>query len=202
MGIRVLAAVARGGKTAWAVTQARHRAAGLVKSPYVLLPSRTQVDDFKQRLANQGGAMGVYLGTFRDLCQEILDRSEINLIVLSETAQIKLLQSIVENLPLNYFQKIIHKPGFAQALLAIAKELEAGMIGPDSFQAAVQKMNREGLLRFIGKQLRLARKVYTCYNRAERDRLPERQLEGQERGRRSTPAPSVTTFTASSPRWG
>ncbi|RLE04436.1 MAG: hypothetical protein DRJ13_03565, partial [Bacteroidetes bacterium] len=147
MGIRVLNAVARGGKTEWAVTQARHRTAGLVKSPYVLLPSRTQVDDFKQRLANQGGAMGVYLGTFQDICREILDRSEISLIVISETAQIKLLQSIVENLPLNYFLKIKHKPGFAQTLLAIARELEAGMIEPDSFQVAVQKIDRDGRLR-------------------------------------------------------
>ena len=160
MGIKVLTAGARGGKTEWAVTQARLRAAGLVKSPYVLLPSRTQVDDFKQRLANQGGAMGVYLGTFRELCREILDRSEINLIVLSETAQIKLIQSIVENLPLNYFQKIIHKPGFAQTMLAIIRELEAGMIEPDSFQAAVQEMDRDGRL----KELALVYKEY-------RDRL-------------------------------
>jgi len=147
MGIRVLNAVARGGKTEWAVTQARHRAAGLVKSPYVLLPSRTQVDDFKQRLANQGGTMGVYLGTFQDICREIQDRSEINLIVISETAQIKLLQSIVENLSLNYFKKIKHKPGFSPTLLAIVRELEAGMIEPDSFQAAVQEMDRDGRLR-------------------------------------------------------
>jgi len=147
MGIRVLNAVAREGKTEWAVTQARQRAAGLVKSPYVLLPSRTQVDDFKQRLANQGGTMGVYLGTFQDICREILDRSDFNLIVISETAQIKLLQSIVENLPLNYFQKIKHKPGFPPTLLAIVRELEAGMIEPDSFQAAVQEIDRDGRLR-------------------------------------------------------
>ena len=86
MGLRVLIAAARGGKTEWAVTQSRKRAIGLINSPYVLLPSRTQVDDFKQRLANQGGAMGVYLGTFRDLSQEILDLSDANLIVISETA--------------------------------------------------------------------------------------------------------------------
>ena len=75
--------------------------------------------------------------------KEILDRPETNLIVITETAQIKLLQSIVENLLLNYFQKIIHKPGFAQTLLAIVRELEAGMIEPDSFQDAVTG-NRPG----------------------------------------------------------
>ena len=167
MGLRVYNAVARGGKTEWAVSQARNRAAGLLKSPYVLLPSRTQVDDFKQRLANQGGTMGVYLGTFRDLCREILDQSDTNLIVISETTQIKLLQSIVENLPLNYFQKINHKPGFAQTLLAIVRELEAGMIEPNHFQAAVNKIDQRGRLRELAL-------IYQEY----RDRLTKIQLGG------------------------
>jgi ATP-dependent helicase/DNAse subunit B len=146
MGLRILIAAARGGKTEWAVTQSRKRAVGLLNSPYVLLPSRTQVDDFKQRLANQGGAMGVYLGTFRDLSQEILDLSDANLIVISETAQIKLLQSVLDNLPLNYFKRIKHKPGFAQTLLAIVRELEAGMIDPASFLSAAQKLTQDGRL--------------------------------------------------------
>ena len=146
MGLKVYNAIARGGKTEWAVSQARDRSAGLIKSPYVLLPSRTQVDDFKKRLANRGGAMGVYLGTFRDICREILDRSEINLIVISETTQIKLLQSIAGNIPLKYFQKIKHKTGFAQTLLAIVRELEAGMIEPNSFKAAVQQIDQSGRL--------------------------------------------------------
>ena len=146
MGLRILNAVARGGKTEWAVIQSRSRAAGLKNSPYVLLPSRTQIDDFRIRLANQGGAMGVYLGTFRDLSQEILDLSDTNLIVISETAQIKLLQSVLDSLPLKYYQKIKHKPGFAQTLLAIIRELEAGMITPASFLSATQELTNDARL--------------------------------------------------------
>jgi hypothetical protein len=66
---------------------------------------------------------------------------------------------------------------------------------------AVQKMDFHGLLRFVAKQQGLAGELHTCYNRAERDRLAERQPEGQERGRLSTLGPSATTCTASSWRW-
>ncbi len=146
MVINILSAVARGGKTEWAVNQSRECAAGLIGSPFVLLPSRTQVDDFKKRLSKQGGTMGVYLGTFRDLAQEIVDRSDTNLIVISEAAQLKLLQSVLDNLTLIYYQRIKHKPGFGQTLLAIIRELEAGMIDPINFQGAVQKIEQDGRL--------------------------------------------------------
>jgi len=146
MGLKVLTAVAKGGKTAWAVTQSRIYAAGLFKTPYVLLPSSTQVDDFKQRLGNQGGALGVYLGTFQDISRVILNRSKLNLIVISETAQINLLGSILENLSLNYYQGIKHKPGFAQTVLAIIRELEAGEIEPVNFGSTVGEINQDGRL--------------------------------------------------------
>lgn len=64
----------------------------------------------------------------------------------------------------------------------------------------MQKMSIEGLMRFIANQQHLAPKVYTCYNRAERDRPPERQPEGQAWRRLSKRVPSVTTFTAGSRR--
>ena len=146
MGIKVLGATVLGGKTRWAVEKSREDAAGLMSSPYVLLPSKTQVDDFKRRLANHGGAMGVYLGTFRELSQEIIDRSEKNLTVITETAQIKLLRTILESLSLTYYQRIKHKPGFAQTMLAIFRELEAGKIESKRFHHAVKELDQDGRL--------------------------------------------------------
>ena len=150
MGIKVLNTVASGGKTEWTVYKSREIAAGLLQTPYVLLPSRAQVEDFRRRLAKLGGTMGVYLGTFQDISREILDRSKINSIVLSETAQLKLVQSILDHLTLVHYQRIKGKPGFAQTLLAIIKELEAGKIKPDIFLKAVQKIDQEGRLKEFG----------------------------------------------------
>ncbi len=146
MGLRVLTAAARGGKTKWAVTQALALSAGLAHTPYVLLPSKTQVDDFKQRLADRGGAMGVLLGTFRELSQSILDRTDLNLIVISETSQLKLLHSLLENLDLTYYRGIWDKPGFTQAVLAIIRELESGKIEPLVFLESVKKIDQNGRL--------------------------------------------------------
>ena len=146
MGLRVLTAAARGGKTKWAVTQALALSAGLAHTPYVLLPSKIQVDDFKQRLADRGGAMGVLLGTFRELSQSILDRTNLNPIVISETAQLKLLGSLLENMDLSYYQGIWDKPGFAQAVLAIIRELESGKIEPLVFLESVKKIDQTGRL--------------------------------------------------------
>ena len=78
----------------------------------------------------------------------------------------------------------------------VARQLDGATPQP------VQKMDFEGLLRFVAKQQGLAREVHTCYNRAERDRLPAGQPEGQARRRLSTPGPSATTCTANSWQWG
>ena len=76
MSLKILVAPARRGKTDWAVSKTLKRCANLTGSPFVVVPSELKGDDFKKRLAARGGAMGVQVGTFRELSRTILDKNK------------------------------------------------------------------------------------------------------------------------------
>ena len=162
MSIKVIIAPAGSGKTTWAVKRSRGLAAELMDTPRVIVPSRVQAMSFRGRLAQAGGAIGVRVGTFEDLSQEILDLAEIFSTRISETTQIRLLQNIVENCSLDYYGGIKTLPGFIQIALKIIRELKAGGIRPSQFAAAVKGM---------GGELRLSElaKLYSAYQKRLQD---------------------------------
>jgi len=162
MSIKVIIAPAGSGKTTWAVQRTRELSAELIDTPRVIVPSRIQAMAFRQRLAQEGGAIGVKVGTFEDLSQEILDLSGIFSTRISETTQMRLLQSIVRNCDMEYYGEIKTLPGFIQISLKIIRELKAGGILPDQFTDAVKGM---------GGELRLSElaKLYSAYQKRLQD---------------------------------
>jgi len=164
MTLRILISPANTGKTAWVVKQALDRAASLRESPRIVVPSRLQSIDFERRLAVEGGAMGVVVGTFRDISREILDLAGSYPVLISEITQGKLLQEILNELDLKYYAGIKGKPGFIQASLGIIRELEAGGILPGQFTKGADSINQ-------GLRLKELALVYEAY----RNRLGEKQ---------------------------
>jgi len=143
MSITVLLSPAVSGKTDWAVTHARDLAAGLRKSPRLVVPNRIQVFDCKRRLASIGGALGVEIITFEELALQIMEISGRYPARLSENYQGYLLKEILQGLNLDYYNGIKSKPGFAQKLLEIIRELKAGGIQPKQFASAIKKNGGE-----------------------------------------------------------
>lgn len=162
MCIKIIIAPAGSGKTSWVAKSTRELSAGLVDTPRVIVPSRLQARAFRGRLAQEGGAMGVKVGTFEDLSQEILNLAGIFNARISETTQIRLLQNILKDSSLVYYEGIKTLPGFIQITLKIIRELKAGGIQPAQFAAAVKGM---------GGELRLSElaKLYSIYQKMLQD---------------------------------
>jgi len=162
MSIKVVSAPAGSGKTTWAAKRSRGLSVELMDTPRVIVTSRAQAMAFRGRLAQVGGTLGVNVGTFEDLAQEILDLAGIFSIRISETTQIRLLQIIVENCSLDYYEGIKTLPGFIQIALKIIRELKAGGIRSSQFAAAVKGM---------GGELRLSElaKLYSAYQKRLQD---------------------------------
>ena len=162
MSIKVVIAPAGSGKTTWAAQRTREFSAELIDTPRVIVPSRIQAMAFRQRLAEEGGAIGGKVGTFEDLSQEILNLAGIFSTRISETTQTRLLQNIVEDCNLDFYGRIKTLPGFIQITLKIIRELKAGGILPEQFAAAVNGM---------GGELRLGElaKLYSAYQERLQD---------------------------------
>ncbi len=165
MTINVLLSPAVSGKTDWAVTHARDLAADLRGSPRLVVPNQIQAFDCKKRLASIGGALGVKIITFEELAWQILEISGRYPARLSENKQGYLLKDLLQGLKLDYYNGIKSKPGFAQKLQEIIRELKAGGIQPKQFAAAIKKN---------GGELRLLEMadIYQLYQ----DRLEELNL--------------------------
>ncbi len=158
MSIKVIIAPAGSGKTTWVAKRTRELSSALMDTPRVIVTSRIQAMAFRQRLAQDGGAIGVKVGTFEDLAQEILSLAEVFNTRISETTQTRLMQNIVQNCNLDYYGGIKTLPGFIKITLKIIRELKAGGIQPDKFAAAVERM---------GGELRLSElaKLYSAYQK-------------------------------------
>lgn len=102
-------------------------------------------------MAQQGGAMGVRVGTFDDLYTDILHQRGIIVTRLTEAVQKRLLRSLVNQASLQYYRSIQHMPGFIQLLMDTIRELKAGGITPGVFTSAVQELGRGGRLVEVGR---------------------------------------------------
>ncbi len=162
MSIKVVIAPAGSGKTTWAAKRSRGLSAELMDTPRVIVTSRAQAIAFRGRLAQVGGTLGVNVGTFEDLSQEILDLAGIFSTRISETTQIRVLQIIVENCSLDYYERIKTLPGFIQIALKTIRELKAGGIRPAQFAAAVKGMSGELRLSELAK-------LYSAYQKRLQD---------------------------------
>jgi ATP-dependent helicase/DNAse subunit B len=115
---------------------------GQIRPRWAVLPDRTQVSTFRRRIAAAGGALGVSVGTFGDLFQEILARAGRPVAVTPEPARQRLLRLALRQLEaegkLPFYQPIARTPGFLEVVGEAIAELKRGRVAPE----AVAKLAR------------------------------------------------------------
>ncbi|HLB50169.1 MAG TPA: PD-(D/E)XK nuclease family protein [Anaerolineales bacterium] len=155
MPTSLLIAPAAHGKTAHALERIRAaRASDLLAPIAVVLPNHIQLTAFQNRLAAQGGALGVSLFTFYRLYAELLARVGEPLPQLDGPAQIRLIRALTDDLALTYFAPLRDKPGFAAALREAFEELKRARIFPEDFTKAA---------RGLGPRLEELAAIYSAY---------------------------------------
>jgi ATP-dependent helicase/DNAse subunit B len=147
MATHLYLAPAGHGKTAYVLERIRQaRAADPLAPITVILPNQPQVDAFRRRLSDGGGALGVNLGTFYNLYAEVLAWAGQPEPRLPEAVQYRLLRTIVLRLTgegrLIYYAPLSDKPGFVTALRVLIEELKRARIRRDDFRQAVHSLPR------------------------------------------------------------
>lgn len=137
MTVRILVAPAGGGKTRYAVGEARRMARGLRATPYVLVASALQAQAFRRRLAQEGGAIGVRVLTFEGLYRLCLSGTGQAYTKISDPVQHRVIRSVVRELPLVHYAPLTARPGFVQVLKDLMDKLKAARIDPAFFATAV-----------------------------------------------------------------
>ncbi|MCQ3975503.1 MAG: hypothetical protein DPW09_18865 [Anaerolineae bacterium] len=133
------------GKTAYVLERIRQaRAADPLAPITVILSNQPQVDAFRRRLSDGGGALGVSLGTFYSLYAEVLAWAGQPAPRLPEPVQYRLLRTIVLRLTdegrLAYYAPLRDKPGFVTALRVLIEELKRARIRRDDFRLAMNSL--------------------------------------------------------------
>ena len=104
---------------------------------WVIVPDRLQAAAFRRRLADSGGAMGTFVGTFGDLYRSILENSEVYVPVASSPLLHWLVQETVDRSidqgELSHFMPLQAFPGFIMALRESFAELKRSLIYPEQF---------------------------------------------------------------------
>lgn len=104
----------------------------------MILPAQLQLLSFQRRLAEQGGALGVRVGTFDALYREILEGSGQTRVTLEETVQKRLIREAASRLELDHYRTVAELPGFIDVVFDLIRELKAGAITPGSFLQALE----------------------------------------------------------------
>ncbi len=129
------------GKTAYLIDLARELARDPAAAPRVIVPTRLQARAWRERLAQAGGALGVRIGTFDDVYREILRQAGIGITRLSDPVQVRLLRTVIDDLPLIHYGAIRRMPGFVRAVRDLIGELKAGGVFPEALQAALDSLD-------------------------------------------------------------
>jgi ATP-dependent helicase/DNAse subunit B len=145
MAANLYLAPAGHGKTAYVLERIRQaRTADPLAPITVILPNQPQVDAFRHRLSEGGGALAVSLGTFYSLYAEVLAWAGRPEPRLPEPVQYRLLRSIVMRLTdegrLSYYAPLSDKPGFVTALRVLIEELKRARIRRDDFRQAIHSL--------------------------------------------------------------
>jgi len=107
-----------------------------IRPRWAVLPDRMQVSTFRRRIAQAGGALGVSVGTFGDLFQEILARAGQPVAVTPEPARQRILRLALRQLEANgelpFYEPIVGKPGFLTAVGEAIAELKRARVSPQA----------------------------------------------------------------------
>src|SRR5690606_5258490 len=123
-------APAGGGKTTYIVEEARRAAAGLLAMPRICVASPLQRWSVRRRLASGPGAIAVHTLLFDDLYEAILQEAGEHYTRLSDAVQYRLLRTLLLELDLRYYARLVERPGFVQTLQQIIAEMKAARIQP------------------------------------------------------------------------
>ena len=143
MSVHIYLAPAAAGKTAYVLDQARAAAQDFSTIVRVVVPTGLQARAWQRRLAKAGGSLGVHVQTFDQLFDNILLAAGLAYTELSEPVQYRLLQAIVDGLPLVHCAALTHRPGFIRLLQELIGELKAARIHPEQFSPAVANLGNE-----------------------------------------------------------
>jgi ATP-dependent helicase/DNAse subunit B len=159
MPAQLLIAPAASGKTQHTIDRLRAiKASDPFASITVILPNHIQLAEFRHRLAQTGGAIGVELFTFHLLYAELLTRVDQRRARLRDPLRIHLLRSIVDRLSdagqLPYYAALRGKPGFITLLRDTIEELKRARIYPEVFLSTVLG---------LGPRLEELAAIYTAY---------------------------------------
>ena len=145
----ILLAPAAGGKTQRLV-ELLVGEPGSIGPRWAVLPDRTQVTAFRRRIAAAGGALGVSVGTFGDLFQEILARAGRPVAVTPEPARQRLLRLALRKLEadgqLPFYQPIVRTPGFLEVVGEAIAEMKRSRAEPEAVAALARSLDRGAAL--------------------------------------------------------
>ena len=156
MTVQLLLAPAGAGKTKYVLDRARELARGLREIPRIIVSSSLQRRALEQRLATDGGSIGVRVLTFDQLIATCLKAAGEVYTELSEPVQYRLLREIVEQAHLHHYAPLTDRPGFIQVMSTLIGELKAGMIFPEHFAAGVESLGAKPRLTELAK-------IFTAY---------------------------------------
>ncbi|MBN1261206.1 MAG: UvrD-helicase domain-containing protein, partial [Anaerolineae bacterium] len=131
---------AASGKTHYLLKHALELAGDLKAHLHIVVSSHVQVRAWKRRLAETGGALGVHVQTFGQLQSEILNAAGVYTVALSDPVQYRLLRTLVDAAPLNYYARLRGKPGFIAVLRDLIRELKVARISPPAFSQALDQL--------------------------------------------------------------
>ena len=145
MTTTILLAPAAGGKTQRLV-ELLIGEAGSIRPRWAVLPDRTQVTALRRRIAAKGGALGVSVGTFGDLFQEILARAGRPVAVTPEPARQRLLRLALRKLEadgqLPFYQPILRTPGFLEVSGQAIAEMKRARVEPHTLTNLARSPDR------------------------------------------------------------
>jgi len=168
VSVHLYIAPAATGKTEYVLGQARAIATGLSATPRICMPTHQQIRAARRRLALKGGALGVRLLTFDGLYAECLNAAGEIYTELSDPVQYRLIRSVVDELPLDYYAPITARPGFIRVVQELVAELKAARVRPADFGSAVRELGDEPRLRELGE-------IYAAYqNQLTQERWADR----------------------------
>lgn len=104
---------------------------------WVVVPDRYQAYAFRRRLGEAGGAIGVHVGTFGHLYNEILWGANVPIPVASVPVIHRLIRAALGKVQseqsLKHYAPIAEMPGFLRALRSMFAELKLARIWPETF---------------------------------------------------------------------
>ncbi|GIK40340.1 MAG: ATP-dependent helicase/deoxyribonuclease subunit B [Chloroflexota bacterium] len=146
MSVHLYLAPAASGKTSYLIEQARQTAKNFTTIVRVCVPTSLQAQAWRHRLAETGGVLGVRVQLFHELYMECLDSLGQPYIELSEPVQYRLLQAVINDVPLAHYHSLRNSPGLINLLQNLIGELKAARIAPEQFASALHQIGPEARL--------------------------------------------------------